>query len=133
VSPVVPLAPVARIEISGVYPAADLSGGRVRERFVLVCGAKPGGRALPGHSWRKRLCRAMLDYQDAPRTAHACFCPASPVIVDVRGTIGGRRVREQFTPCVCGEGRRAIRDVRVILATHRPARRPCWMVDRELR
>jgi hypothetical protein len=120
VSPVVPPEPVARFEVSGVYPGADLRGGRAHERFGLVCGAKPAHRALPGRSWRGRLCRAILDYQGAAGNAHACFCAATSVSVDVRGAVHGRRVREQFTPCVCGESRRAIRDTHVILATHPP-------------
>jgi hypothetical protein len=126
VSPTFPLRPPAYavFHVRGTYTTGSTNhfqGDLHRYRFTIHCRSAGFYGPLKGPvSWQERLCMAILDYrvQISP-PAVACGCPVSPVSVDVRGTIRGRRpVHEHITPCPCADGARAAPDARVILRTH---------------
>ncbi len=118
--------PYARFHIRATYASGSTNhfGGDLhRVRFALVCRRpqyyKSIYRRLP---WQARLCLAILDYRTQARVEQTeCFCPASPITVDIRGAIRGRSVHERFTPCLCGDGPAAAADVRAILRAVRAA------------
>lgn len=129
VSPIVPLQSraYAVFHIRGRYLTSrrnHFTGDINRVRFTLSCRSPRDYRGLYGRvSWRTRLCIALLDYprRISPQ-AIACSCPVSISRVAVRGSVRGRPVRMVITPCLCGEGRRAAADARVILRIHPRAR-----------
>jgi len=92
------------------------------EHFALACHSRSLYEELSMLSPRDRLCFAILDYQSAPKRDSLCFCPVEFDVITVRGDIHGRPIDEQFTYCLCGDGRRASDDARVILKTHPPFR-----------
>jgi hypothetical protein len=120
--------PYAVFHIRGTYLTSrtnHFSGDIDRIRFTVACGSPRSYRGLFGRvPWRARLCMALLDYRMrvSPQRI-ACSCPVSVGVVDVRGTIRGRPIHERITPCLCGDGRRAAADARIILRTH-PTTRP---------
>jgi hypothetical protein len=118
--------PYARFVVRGVYASRagrqnHLFGPGVRRRFTVTCRApeRRRDRARPA-SWETRLCAALIDYRTAPRSSTGCFCPFTTFNVVVRGEVRGRRIREAFSACVCGLGRRARRDTLIILRTRPP-------------
>jgi len=126
VSPSVGIPPYAQFEIRETYTTGTstnhFGGDLHRAHFALTChNSERTYLKLQGVlSSRDRLCVAILDYRTQIPLQVACGCPVSSVVVDVRGTIRGRPVREHITPCLCGDGARAARDARVILTTHPP-------------
>jgi hypothetical protein len=123
---IVPARSYALFEVSGTYTTSGggnhFTGKRHHEHFALACHSRDHYELLSMLSPQDRLCFAILDYQSAPKSSAGCFCPVAFDMVNVRGTIHGRRIDEHFTYCLCGDGRRAIEDVRVILKTHPPFR-----------
>jgi hypothetical protein len=126
VTAIIPAASYAHFEISGTYTTSGggnhFTGKRHHEHFALACHSRSLYETLSLLSPQDRLCFAVLDYQSAPKRNSLCFCPVEFDIVSVRGEIRGRRINEQFTYCLCGNGRRAAADARVILKTHPPFR-----------
>jgi hypothetical protein len=124
IHPTIPSTRYAHFEISGTYTTSGggnhFTGKRHHERFALACRSHTLGEERSMPSPQDRLCFAILDYQNAPKGNGACFCSVKYDVVSVSGKIGGRRINEQFTYCLCGDGRRAIDDARVILQTHPP-------------
>ena len=116
----------AQFQIQETYTTGSstnhFGGDLHRVHFTLTC--KNSERTyleLQGVlSRRDQLCLAILDYRKQIPPQVACGCPVSPVVVDVRGTVRGRSVHEQVTPCLCGDGPKAASDARVILSTHPP-------------
>jgi hypothetical protein len=117
--------PYAVFHIRGTYLTSrkvHFTGDIDRIRFTVACGSPRSYGGLFGRApWRARLCIALLDYRTrvSPQRIE-CSCPVSAEVVDVRGTIRGRPIHERVTPCLCGDGRRAAADARIILRTHRP-------------
>jgi hypothetical protein len=129
VSPTVRLQPraYAVFHIRGRYVTGrrnHFTGNIDRVRFALSCQAPQYYEGQDGRvSWRSRLCIALLDYPTRiPLQGIACSCPVSTSRVEVRGSVRGRRVRLVITPCLCGDGRQAAADARVILRIHPRAR-----------
>jgi hypothetical protein len=91
-------------------------------RFSITCASPRTYRQMRGIlSWQARECIAIVDFQTAAHgSGSACPCPLSALSVHVRGTIQGRPVDDRFTTCMCGYGKRAAHDVRVILTTAPP-------------
>jgi hypothetical protein len=119
VSPPIPSPRYARFEVRGVYATSEnhISGHIHRAHFTLMCASS---EKLLQNRWQSRLCKAILDFQAAPRRNVVCACPLDIVEVSIRGEIGDRRIYEQFSYCMCGDGKRAARDTRVVLTTHPP-------------
>jgi hypothetical protein len=121
---IIPALSYADFEISGTYTTSGdgnhFTGKRHHEHFALACHSRSLYEKLSLLSPQDRLCFAILDYQVAPRRNVVCGCPIAIDEVSVRGEIRGRRINEQFTSCLCGDGRRAADDARVILRTHPP-------------
>lgn len=113
VHPTIPHLRYAEFQVRGVYAAGALH----RDHFALVCDSS---EKLLRPLWQSRLCRAILDYQTAPRQNFTCACPLEVVEVSVVGEINGRRIDERFSSCMCGDGKRAARDALVVLRTHPP-------------
>jgi hypothetical protein len=123
---IVPALSYALFEVTGTYTTSGggnhFTGRRHHEHFALACHSRNQYEVLSMLSPQDRLCFAILDYQSAPKKNTLCFCPVEFDVVTVRGNIHGRGINEQFTYCLCGVGRRAIEDTRVILTTHPPFR-----------
>jgi len=123
---IIPALSYAVFEVSGTYTTSGggnhFTGKRHHEHFALACQSRSLYEELSMLSPRDRLCFAILDYQSAPKRDSLCFCPVEFDVITVRGDIHGRRIDEQFTYCLCGDGRRASDDARVILKTHPPFR-----------
>jgi hypothetical protein len=117
-SPPIPTFRHALFDISGAY--ATTRGAVRRTHFTLGCDSQTTYEQLTRRSWQARLCVAILNFQTAPRRNVVCGCPLEIVEVSVRGEIQGRRIHERFSYCMCGDGKRAARDVRVVLKTHPP-------------
>jgi opacity protein-like surface antigen len=123
--PAIPSIGYADFEIIGTYTTSGggnhFTGKRHHEHFALACRSQRMYEGLSLLSPQDRLCFAILDYQNAPRRRDVvCFCSVKFDEVSVRGEIRGRRINERFTYCMCGDGRRAGDDARVILKTHPP-------------
>lgn len=121
VHPTSPSIRYARFEVRGDYAASGseqhVYGDFKRAHFVLVCDSS---EKLSQTSWQSHLCKAILDYQTAPSQNFTCACPLDTVEVSIRGEINDRRIDERFSYCMCGYGKRAARDARVVLGTHPP-------------
>jgi hypothetical protein len=126
VTATIPALSYALFEVSGTYTTSGggnhFTGKRHHEHFALACHSRTQYEMLSMLSPQDQLCFAILDYQNAPKSSAGCFCPAEFGVITVRGNIHGRRINEQFTSCMCGDGRRASDDARVILQTHPPFR-----------
>jgi hypothetical protein len=122
----IPALNYADFVVTGTYTTSGggnhFSGKRHHEHFTLACHSRSLYEKLSMLSPQDRLCFAILDYQSAPRKNLVGACPLEIDEVSVRGQIHGRRIDERFTYCMCGDGKRAGDDARVILKTHPPFR-----------
>jgi diadenosine tetraphosphatase ApaH/serine/threonine PP2A family protein phosphatase len=127
VSPTVSGLSYAQFQIRGIY----MTGSRPspvdtvfhRANFTITClPERTYFKSAGGLSWGERLCIAILDYRThIAIQGNECFCPASPLMVDVRGEIRGHPVHERITKCLlCGATHRAAHDALGILLTHPP-------------